>query len=369
MRLLEWGLLLAGLAAGLLLIRAVWQLAEWNKARILVKHGGISQVDKVVLGGVTQSILIQSSSRGLPVLLVLHGGPGMPVPGVGARGNKRTFNLTTQELLSQFTVVYWDQRGTGRSSPKELDPSTMNFEQLVADAYQLSGWLTRQFEVDKIYLCGLSWGSMLGLQLAARHPEKFHAYCGVAQIINWTQSDIQGYDWMLEQALGTGNKKAYRGLLKIGPPPYEDNLPNWNEFRKWLMLLGGYTGRNGTQKPAGLLPFIAALLKSPDYRLRDLAHIFSKGMKLSYSPQMLKDIHVYAAERSIGRLKIPVQFIHGVHDQACPADLLERFCVQLEAPAGKSVVWLNNAAHIFSPEDAQTAENELIKLLSRNLSR
>lgn len=43
--------------------------------------------------------------------------------------------------------------------------------------------------MQKIFLGAISWGTVLGLSAATRFPEKFHAYVGVAQIVNWAPSD------------------------------------------------------------------------------------------------------------------------------------------------------------------------------------
>jgi pimeloyl-ACP methyl ester carboxylesterase len=48
-------------------------------------------------------------------MLFIHGGPSMPVPGVSCRGVDYVLITTTKELVKHFTIVYWDQRGTGKS--------------------------------------------------------------------------------------------------------------------------------------------------------------------------------------------------------------------------------------------------------------
>jgi pimeloyl-ACP methyl ester carboxylesterase len=65
--------------------------------------GSIAVLEMVKLGGVAQSLLIRGQSAANPVLLFLHGGPGMP-----------EYFLTQQYptgLERDFTVVWWDRRG------------------------------------------------------------------------------------------------------------------------------------------------------------------------------------------------------------------------------------------------------------------
>ncbi|CAI9394889.1 hypothetical protein BACSP_03943 [Bacillus sp. T2.9-1] len=44
----------------------------------------------------------------------------MPVPGVSNRGRDYALVMTTKELVKHFTVVFWDQRGTGKSYAKQI---------------------------------------------------------------------------------------------------------------------------------------------------------------------------------------------------------------------------------------------------------
>jgi pimeloyl-ACP methyl ester carboxylesterase len=67
----------------------------------------IASLEQVTLGGSKQWILIRGSNVNNPVLLFLHGGPGMP-----------TMYLAhdfQRELERGFIVVQWDRRGAGKS--------------------------------------------------------------------------------------------------------------------------------------------------------------------------------------------------------------------------------------------------------------
>lgn len=363
---LVWiALVLILLAAGLLAYRAYLRRRIMNQSRRLIAAGGISSVLEVRLGGLKQYVLIQAEDAGKPVLLVLHGGPSMPVPGVGCRGVDWVFNLSTAELIKQFTVVYWDQRGTGKTYSSETPVSSMNMEQFVADANELTDWLRTRFKTDKIFLSGASWGSILGLQLAHRYPDKFHAYIGIAQIVNWAESDKIAYDWLLGRAGEANNVKALAELKAMGLPPYTKDIATWNQLRKWLFHFGGFIYEDGKIRHPGMKYLFKTLLQSPDYTLGDILRTFSKGMKLSYSPQMLHDFSTYDALTGIGRLEVPVCFFHGVHDKAVSGKLLEQFFERLEAPRGKQLTWLEESAHIYSPSDSRLVEKGIIEFKGR----
>lgn len=67
----------------------------------------IDEIRKVPLGGVRQTIHIRGEKLANPVLLFLHGGPGI--------SNRDSVINRECDLCGDFTIVAWDQRGTGGS--------------------------------------------------------------------------------------------------------------------------------------------------------------------------------------------------------------------------------------------------------------
>jgi hypothetical protein len=71
----------------------------------------IDTLEGVQLGGITQWIRVRGAHASNPVLLLMQQGPGLPI----INEARRLEHLLG--LQNAFTVVYWDQRGTGLSSP------------------------------------------------------------------------------------------------------------------------------------------------------------------------------------------------------------------------------------------------------------
>lgn len=138
----------------------------------------ISQIERITLGGLPQTIRIRGDDRAAnPVLLFVHGGPGLPEMPVAQRN---------ADLESIFTIVQWDQRGAGKSF--RFDTPDMHAAQFVEDTLELSRALRRRFGGRKIYLAGYSWGSLIAARAVAREPELFAAYIGISQLVNIHQS-------------------------------------------------------------------------------------------------------------------------------------------------------------------------------------
>lgn len=111
----------------------------------------IDSLEAIEVNGSRQWVLIRGSDPANPVLLYLHGGPGHSmIPFAHA---------ATGLLTDRFTVVYWDQRGTGLSYGAAEPAETVSIGQLVDDTLAVTKYLKERFEEEKLYLLGHSWVS------------------------------------------------------------------------------------------------------------------------------------------------------------------------------------------------------------------
>ena len=81
----------------------------------------IDTLEGIQLGGITQWVRIRGADASNPALLLMQQGPGLPI----INDAPRLEHLLGLE--NAFTVVYWDQRGTGLSSPS-LRKNSNRFE-------------------------------------------------------------------------------------------------------------------------------------------------------------------------------------------------------------------------------------------------
>ena len=341
-------------AAGLLIVVALLVIAlGWRalmqgkvkRATAIPTPGGIDSLEKVTLGGVDQWLLIRGWDRSNPVLLHLHGGPGSADISIA-----RFFDT---ELIQHFTVVHWDQRGAGKSFSPDIPPETMTREQFVEDIRELAEMLRKRFDVPRIYLVGHSWGSEIGALAASRYPELFHAYVGVAQVVEESEQERISYQFVLDKAVGDGNQKAIRELEEIGPPPYDD-VSELLVQRRWLERFGGVSRSKETEMRA----LIKRALSSPDYSLCDAVRFF-RGQSFS-SGQMWRESRETNLFEQAPRITVPVYFFTGRHDYNSPFEEAERYYRALDAPRGKHFIWFENAAHMIPYEAPDEYADALI---------
>jgi pimeloyl-ACP methyl ester carboxylesterase len=297
---------------------------------------GVDSLERVTLGGVGQWILVRGMDKTSPVLLFLHGGPGSTmIPW------HRAFHT---ELENYFTVVHWDQRGTGKSYASDIPPASMTVEQFIADTRELVELLRRRFNSPKIYLVGHSWGSELGIQVVSRYPELFYAYVGLGQVVDNLAGETISYKFAVAKAAEVGDEEAIRSLEELGPPPYNAE----KSMRKWKLVaeLGG-----AFHSTPDMAHFLKLGLSSPDYSVMDWWR-FYRGML--FSQQQLQgqtnDTNFFA---DAPRLEVPVYFFVGKYDYVTPFELAERYYQMLDAPAGKELVWFDNSGHMVLYEEPE----------------
>ncbi len=315
----------------------LYRMYEQNRVADLTKittPGGIDLLGNLPLGDQEQWVLIRGQLQTNPVLLYLHGGPGsFVIP------RARDFGLKLEE---DFVVVYWDQLGSGKSYRPGLTPDEMHIERFVSDTKELVDVLKRRFNVPKIYLAGNSWGSALGMMVAERYPESFYAVIGTGQLVNTARAEALSYEFTLREARNTNNREALRELTEMGPPPW--NYQTMNKQRKWLRRFGGTIYEEREAAGSFLSDFMGKMLLSPEYTLLEILEISADP---NFAVRSLwNDLGQINLFESVPRIQVPVYFIAGRHDFNTPSELVKKYYEQLEAPAGKHIIWFEDAAHM-----------------------
>lgn len=334
-------------------------MGVFSKRDFVIPDGGIDSVEKVTLGGVDQAVLIQAMDPSKPVLLFIHGGPCMPVPGVVSRGQDYAVSIATKELVKHFVVVFWDQRGAGKSFSKKTPAKTIRVEQFISDCKELIDLLTFRFRKKKVYLAGHSWGSIIGLSIASNYPEKLHAYVGISQILNWTDNDKRCFDWLKIKAQTAYDQKTLKKLEVLGQPPYVKTVKQWTDFRQLLLKYNSMIYETDEIKHPGMVGGLKLFLRSSDYTFKDIFDTFYSAYKLTYTKELVEDFAKIDLDK-LDSLDVPVYFLHGKQDFHVSGEPVETFFKQLNAPAGKEMVWYENSSHMFHPEDAKKIEGFII---------
>ncbi|MBA2291715.1 MAG: alpha/beta fold hydrolase [Gemmatimonadales bacterium] len=133
-----------------------------------------------------------------PEVIVLHGGPGAHhdylLPGFDALAKRRT-------------LVYYDQRGGGRSPVARDAP--VGWREHVADLEALRD----VWGLDTLHLCGYSWGALLAMLYAITHPNRV-ASLALVSPAPAARQEREEYEAVLAVRSSTPEIRAARDALQ-----------------------------------------------------------------------------------------------------------------------------------------------------------
>ena len=227
-----------------------------------------------------------------PALLALHGGPG---------GNAYPLREGLQDYLEGFRVVYFDQRGSGRSLELPPDPRLFTIDALVEDTLLLAEALG----LERFGLLAHGFGAVVALEVLRRFPQAE----GAILLGPWVS-----FPWLaarLAEAAGLSplpdpEENLRQALEKAEPKALFDRLmfpsPRGRLEYEWVVEGSGIVG---SEAPA------LAFLQNGLWRL-DYTPYLSPGRRPVALVVGEKDGTSYPyAEEVAERLKAPIHVVPG----------------------------------------------------------
>jgi pimeloyl-ACP methyl ester carboxylesterase len=280
-----------------------------------VPSGGIYEESFVSIGGIEQWVTLHGDDRTNPVLLFLHGGPGDTT-------NPWTFILF-KSWQHDFTIVQWDQRGAGKTLQRNGDgiASTITIDRMVQDGVELTDYLCSHLNKKRIIVVAHSFGTILGLTMMRRSPQRYLAYVGTGEVADSTKNYFVAYNALLAYARATNNAQATSELLAVGAPPYASGA-GFQVQRKWS---------NHFEGADEFLPGTIGLrLTAPGGGVQSVVddaagELFSANLLV---PQISK---LTAADLGFS-FEVPIFFIQGEIDFTTPTVAAQQYFDAIRAP-------------------------------------
>ncbi len=312
------------------------------------EHQRVETLERFDFGGAAQWALVRGRARG-PVLLLIQAGPGFPMIHE-ADALERQLHLE-----ERFRVVYWDQRGTGKSfDASERDPLTL--ETLVGDVRAMIRALCERFAVPHVDIVGFSFGASIALLACSGDAPGVRSLTCVGPDVNLLEAERFAYGFALGEAERRGNQRALRALRGIGEPPHVD-VDRFMTRVRWVANFGGVQRRKtfGALLRATLL----GLWRSPHYGLLELFGAL-RGMGATQARVLpaLVGFDLLARPLAIG---VPVTIFQGQHDAAAPPAL----AVALAAHVGAALIRFEHSAHSPHEEEPLRFREELFAFVAR----
>jgi proline iminopeptidase len=235
-----------------------------------------------------------------PPTVVLHGGPGA----------HHDYLLPGFDLLARGrTLVYYDQRGGGRSAVDRDVP--VGWTEQVADLEALRV----VWGLDRLSLAGYSWGGLLAILYALNHPERIGSMALISAAPIWR-----------------GAREEFERRLAI-----RNGAAAIVEERRQLQA-GGLRERNVEEYRNRLFQLSVAGYFHDPARSRDLTPFRITGRTQQAVWESLGDFDFRA---DVAALAVPALVVHG-EDDPIPIEAAEILAGLLEAPLGR----IPNCGHV-----------------------
>ncbi len=261
-------------------------------------------------------------------------------------------------LEQEFTVIYWDQRGCGRSLRGPEEPEGISIDAMVSDTVSLLEWLRDRFGKE-IFVIGFSFGGAIGAYAAAQRPDLVETLVAVGMDIDGVAAATNAYVFALKTAVEGGKRHAILQLEAIGPPPHL-KLKQFSTRVRWATNFGGVT----TDETYGSMArqVLTSMVRSPDYTAGDIIRALRRIGATQAA--LLSDLANMDLTRTLTHLAVRVVLAQGRLDQVAPGEAAERFARYLEAPS-KQLVWFEQSAHTPHFEEPDKFRDLLLRVRAK----
>lgn len=306
----------------------------------------------VSINDIDQYLFHSGTKYDNPVMLYLHGGPGSP---------ESIFAYAFQEKWEDiFTVVHYDQRGSGKTLTKNPDKYP-TIDLLIKDLFETIQYLKKKYNKEKIVLLGHSWGSVLGSTFIKRYPEEVAYYIGVGQVICMLENERVGYEKVKELILQAKDKKSLKKLEFLGD--YPGDKFDSKSFKKCMQvrkLQGKYNLAVNMD-----LSICKIAFKSPIFKLSDISAMI-KGIKAN--EKTLDYLGVFDLNSECAEYKVPIYYILGGNDWQTPYVIAREYFNKINAPY-KEFYLIPNAGHMTMLDQSQLFFDALLEINNKEKSR
>lgn len=222
--------------------------------------------------GVTIYYELIGSGSGTP-LVVANGGPGF---------DHTYLHLSTawDSLAKNRRVVFYDQRGTGRSTPV---PSEKTFT--LKDQLDDLDALRSHLGIERIDLLGHSWGGFLAMAYAARYPQHISHFV------------------IMDSAA-----PAFKDTIFL----FDDVFPEGVERQKAVSFADDLGDQAASD--ANIREYLAMLFYSPEKRDFFVGHLAASVFKKGVNEAVVRDISRFDLNPEIHKFHFPVLVITGRYD-------------------------------------------------------
>lgn len=259
-------------------------------------NSSISELRKVEINGTSLEVMIRGCDKANPVVIFVHGGPCC---------SEIPYVRKYQNLLERnFTIVHYDQRGSGKSYRFGTDYSDITIKTHVEDLLKLSEYIEKYLEQENVILIGHSYGTYIATIAANQSPELYSAYVGIGQMSDTIESELDGLRSCMEAAKTAGNTKDYTYLQSL-----EEQITQGKSItpRQYVRKYGGAARLINDN-----MDYFKGFWFGSEYNMLDSIRFYISSYK--YQDKLITEALDNPISNIVDTLDISVYFVMGKYD-------------------------------------------------------
>lgn len=333
------------------LIRSV---ISHNTLKNSTNRNKVSELQQIKLQNKKQTVLLEGKSKDLPILITVHGGPGTPIPfSIGARN-------AFPELTDKYIMVYWDQYGSGKNySPLNNEITIENYVNMLAD---LVTEIRKQYPDNKIYLFGMSWGSILTCKVSNRLPNEISGVIAYGQIINNLGKNEDAYNQLTRSNLKKEERQVLDQVMKSDNCDLESRMKVYSLIGKYT---NGYFYKDKSESSSKMYKLTLEMFFSPDYTLTDAYNALIGGNKnIQMNSTIFNEMFNTDLSKELSELKVPYLILQGKDDTIASTSTVQALASHSNNPNLKVKVF-DKSGHIPTNNCFKKVIDEVINFQSK----
>lgn len=299
----------------------------------------ISELRKVEVNDTSLEIMIRGKNRDNPVIIFVHGGPCC---------SEIPYVRKYQDLLEKdFTIVHYDQRGSGKSYKFGTDYSDVSVTTHVEDLIALTEYIEEYLQQKQVILVGHSYGTYIATLAVAQKPELYASYVGIGQMSDTINSELDGLYKCIKAAEAAGNTNDITYLSGLEKPITQgEEITPRQYIRKY-----GFAARNINENE----DYLKGFLFGSEYNLLDAIRFYIASGK--YQDSLIMEALNNPISNIVTEINIPVYFVMGKYDGMTSPEAAEEYLNKLNGIGTRELVIFEDSAHYPQFEEKEEFYN------------
>ncbi len=290
-------------------------------------RNSISELRKTEVNGTPLELMIRGNNKDNPIIIFVHGGPCC---------SEIPYVRKYQDLLEKdFTIVQYDQRGSGKSYQFGSDDSNIDASIHVSDLIALTEYIEEYLDKKEVILVGHSYGTYIATMAVAQKPELYRAYVGIGQMSNTIDSELDSLQKCIHAAEEAENNKdiTYLKGLENSIAQGEGLAPR-EYVRKY-----GFAARKINESEDYLKGFIF----NREYNLLDIMRYYVAASK--YQERLIMEAIKNPVSDIVTEIDKPVFFVMGKYDCMTSPKAADQYLRSLKGKGTRELVMFEESAH------------------------